>query len=135
MTRVVKAAGPRRRGKRHHDAENGRRRERRQHQKQGELGALQDEPEHRLPVGEGEAELPLGEVQEIEAELGRERLVETELVTDLIRIARRRGEVPDERLDRIARHDVDDQEVDDEDREDHRNGPTEPGQEKAPHQG
>src|SRR5581483_4860196 len=73
-------------------------------------------------------------VPQIEPELVRDGLVEAELLAHLLHIAGRRRQIADERLHRIARHEMHDQEVDDQDRQHDRHGPCQPGEQIAHHQ-
>ena len=59
--------------------------------------------------------MALDEVIAVAQQLHPERLVEPEVVADLLDVAGRRREVADQRLHRIARREMDDQEIDDQD--------------------
>ena len=134
MRAVVAAAGTRRCRQREHDAQHGCEREGGKHQQQREARPIEDEAEHRLAIGEGEAEVALGQVPQIEPELMRDRLVQPELLAHLLDVSGRRREIADQRLHRIARHEMHDQEVDDQDRQHDRHRPRQPSEQVAAHQ-
>ena len=119
--RVGSGAHPPRRQHAQPHSQQDRQGERGQHQRQGRRQAFQDQPEDRPVVAVGVAEVELHDVPQIVAELDRQRLVEPVLLAQLGNVFGVRGaRLARHHVDGVARREVQQREVEDDDPEDDR---------------
>src|SRR6185369_14719018 len=75
-----------------------------------------------------ETQVALRQVHQVQTELRRDRLVQSEIGAHLFGVARRHWKVAKERMHRIAWHQVHDHEIEHQDGEDDQHAPTQPRQ-------